>query len=117
MTGWRRRLETSLAEVRQRLVDDINAVRLNDLSPDPAHCDSEQLASLARRLLPIDVETRVHTLLQLEAALCQMEMGLYGLCADCEDPLDPAALDQDPALQRCPRCEARYRKGDHTREL
>ncbi|MGE6158616.1 conjugal transfer protein TraR, partial [Aeromonas media] len=34
-----------------------------------------------------------------------------------EEPLAIEQLDKDPSLQRCPRCETRYRKGFHAHEL
>jgi RNA polymerase-binding transcription factor DksA len=46
-----------------------------------------------------------------------MDLGLYGLCSDCEEQLAIEQLEQDPTLQRCPLCETRYRKGFHAHEL
>lgn len=40
----------------------------------------------------------------VQAALSQMEMGLYGICCDCEAKIEPERLDDDPAEQRCKRC-------------
>ena len=81
-------------------------------------CDTQQefAAEFAALDLP-GVEHSVARLKRLDAALCQMDLGLYGFCSDCEEPLLPEQLEQDPTLQRCPRCEARYRKGFHAHEL
>lgn len=40
----------------------------------------------------------------VQAALSQMEIGLYGICSDCESRIDASRLEQDPAEQRCFRC-------------
>lgn len=117
LSGWRRRLEADWTQIRQQLIAELEAARLDDIGVSPAQCEVESLVAMARTVLGPGVEAPIARLLHLDAALCQMELGLYGLCSDCEEPLDPIALDNDPAMQRCPRCEARYRKGDHTREL
>lgn len=44
----------------------------------------------------------------LEAALCQIQLGLFGVCSDCEAPIELERLDSDPTEQRCAACEARY---------
>lgn len=40
----------------------------------------------------------------LLAAMSLMDMGLYGLCCDCEQRIERELLIQDPARQRCQRC-------------
>ena len=114
---WHRRLESLLADARAELVALMVAARAGEAGPDLALCDTEQLIGLGQRLLPNQSSSLITRLLHIEAALCQMELGLYGLCSDCEEPLSGAALDQDPALQRCPSCERRYLKGNHAHEL
>ena len=81
------------------------------------HCERDQLVDLTSRLDLPKVEQSVARLKRIDATLCQMDLGLYGLCSDCEEPLAIESLEQDPTLQRCPRCEARYRKGFHAHEL
>ncbi|WP_116474519.1 transcriptional regulator, TraR/DksA family protein [Zobellella maritima] len=56
---------------------------------------------------------RIKLLKQLDAALCQWRLGLYGLCSDCEAPLTAAQLWQDPCRQRCDHCEEKYYKAQH----
>ncbi|EKE68751.1 TraR/DksA family transcriptional regulator [Gallaecimonas xiamenensis] len=43
-------------------------------------------------------------LTQVEAALCQLDLGLYGICCDCEAEIELDRLAADPAEQRCARC-------------
>ncbi|MFO6421992.1 TraR/DksA family transcriptional regulator [Motilimonas sp. KMU-193] len=47
---------------------------------------------------------------RIDAALCQIDLGLYGLCSDCEEPIEMALLSQDPTEQRCFRCKEKYQK-------
>jgi DnaK suppressor protein len=55
-------------------------------------------------------------LMRLDAAYCQLELGLYGLCADCETQIEAARLSQDPTAQRCNHCDNKYHR-QHRQEL
>ncbi len=44
----------------------------------------------------------------LQAAISLIDMGLYGLCSDCECRIEPELLTADPTRQRCRRCEQHY---------
>mgnify|MGYP000529989438 CR=1 FL=1 len=50
----------------------------------------------------------VKSLDKVEASLSQMEMGLYGLCADCERPIHQDILFRNPSHQRCDSCHQQY---------
>lgn len=52
----------------------------------------------------------------LEAALCQLELGLYGLCADCEDPIEDNILSKNITAQRCYKCDIKNNH-QHRQEL
>lgn len=45
---------------------------------------------------------------QVDAALCQWQLGLYGLCSDCEVQLSEEQLYADPCMQRCGVCEQKH---------
>ncbi|QUN07029.1 TraR/DksA family transcriptional regulator [Shewanella yunxiaonensis] len=53
---------------------------------------------------------------RLDAAQCQLDLGLYGMCADCESEIEPERLAQDPTEQRCQCCSEQYAH-EHRREL
>ncbi|MCE9678655.1 TraR/DksA C4-type zinc finger protein [Shewanella sp. AS1] len=55
-------------------------------------------------------------LTQLDAALCQLDIGLYGLCADCESEIEASRLMADPLEQRCAECAANHAH-EHRQEL
>lgn len=55
-------------------------------------------------------------LMKLDAALCQLDLGLYGLCADCETDIEVERLSQDPTEQRCFACAQHY-EHEHRHEL
>ena len=54
--------------------------------------ESQALLTLAQRLERVD------------AALCSVNCDLYGICSDCEAPIESAILDADPAEPRCASC-------------
>ncbi|GHA10124.1 transcriptional regulator, TraR/DksA family protein [Oceanisphaera arctica] len=56
---------------------------------------------------------QLNALKQIDAALCQWQLGLYGLCSDCEAVIPREQLLQDPCRQRCDYCEQKYRKAQH----
>lgn len=60
---------------------------------------------LMKRWLTPELQLRSQRLELVQAALSQMDMGLYGLCSDCECRIERELLMQDPARQRCQRCE------------
>ncbi|MFB2801648.1 TraR/DksA C4-type zinc finger protein [Shewanella seohaensis] len=45
---------------------------------------------------------------RLDAAFCQLDLGLYGLCSDCETEIEAERLTQDPTEQRCSSCAEHY---------
>lgn len=57
-----------------------------------------------------------HKLLRLDAAACQLDLGLYGLCSDCEAEIETQRLLSDPTEQRCASC-AEHHKHEHGLEL
>jgi DnaK suppressor protein len=62
-------------------------------------------------------DTEIFTkLMKLDAAHCQLELGLYGLCSDCEMDIEPPRLMSDPTEQRCVDCEQKYLR-EHRHEL
>ncbi|HGY1052759.1 TPA: TraR/DksA family transcriptional regulator [Aeromonas salmonicida subsp. pectinolytica] len=114
---WRERLLADWAQVRGELIDQLKACRRDEWAEKVDHCERDQLVDLTSRLDLPKVEQSVASFKRIDAALCQMDLGLYGLCSDCEEPLSIEQLEQDPTLQRCPRCETRYDKGFHAHEL
>lgn len=54
-----------------------------------------------------DLKIKATRLEALLAAISLMDMGLYGLCCDCEQRIEIELLQQDPARQRCQRCAAK----------
>lgn len=75
--------------------------RLKDLSPD------EWADYSALNAWP-QLQPHIKQLQQVDAALCQQQLGLYGLCSDCEVELSREQLYQDPCRQRCSLCHSKH---------
>ena len=66
---------------------------------------------LLNQWLTPELEIKTRRLEAIQAALSQMDMGLYGLCCDCDSRIERHLLLQDPARQRCALCEKKHLDG------
>lgn len=72
----------------------------------------------------IEIMTQIHLcdsplffkLMQLDAACCQLDIGLYGVCSDCESDIEPKLLIANPLEQRCLSCNSQHKR-EHRQEL
>ncbi|MEZ8096332.1 conjugal transfer protein TraR [Photobacterium swingsii] len=54
----------------------------------------------------LELATKVE---KVDAAVCTLTLGMYGLCADCEEEIEAEDLIKDPAQARCRSCRAHSR--------
>jgi DnaK suppressor protein len=59
---------------------------------------------LLQNWLTPELKIKVGRLEALQAAISLMDMGLYGLCSDCEQRIEQELLIANPAQQRCQHC-------------
>jgi RNA polymerase-binding transcription factor DksA len=50
----------------------------------------------------------IKSLDKVEASLAQIDMGMFGLCADCESEIPKEILYRNPSHQRCTSCHQKY---------
>jgi RNA polymerase-binding transcription factor DksA len=62
---------------------------------------------LLQQWLTPELKNKAMRLEALLAAISLMDMGLYGLCCDCEQRIERELLLRDPARQRCQHCSAK----------
>ncbi|KLV09209.1 dksA-type zinc finger protein [Photobacterium aquae] len=92
-------------EIKQELL-------LNTLVPSSAAIDKAELSELIlmakSSFIPnlFDLAVRME---RVDAAVCSGKLGMYGLCADCEEEIAHADLEQDPAQPRCHDCREHNR--------
>ncbi|KTF14873.1 TraR/DksA C4-type zinc finger protein [Pseudoalteromonas sp. H105] len=102
------RLNNELASQRKSLLAAL--AQSNNLTH---HCllhtlesnNPEQWLELTERQLGSEYSELIIRLEKLEAAVCQIEIGQYGYCCDCEEKIDAQRLLDDPTNQRCKKCD------------
>ncbi|GGP62011.1 TraR/DksA family transcriptional regulator [Shewanella saliphila] len=92
---------------------------IKDVSPDSAELVKTAILGDIIDFMPKVklANTELFTqLMKLDAALCQLELGLYGLCSDCEMEIEMSRLINEPTEQRCASCQRKY-MNEHRLEL
>ncbi|WP_039849479.1 MULTISPECIES: RNA polymerase-binding protein DksA [Grimontia] len=106
----------TVAQLQQKLANEKEAVRsrLEDAlitltGLDVSNVPTAHLIKLCRR----EKSTKLHDdglrLEKIDAALCAIHTGLFGLCADCEEEVEVEDILSDPAESRCRACREHSR--------
>ncbi|GHA48267.1 hypothetical protein GCM10007086_22450 [Photobacterium aphoticum] len=77
--------------------DTINTAELSELIVMAKSSFIPRLFDLAVRMEKVD------------AAVCSIKLGMYGLCVDCEEEIAMNDLEDDPAQPRCQDCREHSR--------
>jgi len=92
------RLAVSSKPYLNELVDKVDGMNADLLIDSLIHSESHSLNLYKMQIKSID------------AALQGIELGLYGLCSDCEIELSAEELFECPTQQRCAACELKYQQ-------
>lgn len=79
----------------------------------PRHADETDDDAAAETQRQADVTHLARTavaLRDIDAALARIDDGEYGLCTDCDEPIDRRRLQAHPAALRCARCQDRFER-------
>ncbi len=103
------RLQNLREEVREELLkyDDEQYLELAGRVHDS---EDESVADLLVDLNLAGINRHIRELREIDGALLRIARGLYGLCADCEAPIECPRLLAWPTAQRCHRCQEIYEK-------
>ncbi len=127
----RRLTSEQVSKFQQRLIRLANETRLklrSALIEHPRIClpkiastpaqNTEAWLELARQY-PSDKTAKCsERLQQIDAALNEIELGLYGYCADCDGAIELERLLHDPACQRCGACGLEHeQKQSHSKRV
>lgn len=104
-------LEQSILQILQQSTNADDTQLRDELLRTPTQLWPECLS----RYCPSFASGPKRRLEQVQAAISQIKLGIYGICADCEAIIEAHRLEQDPASQRCQRCDAKAQ--DHHPEL
>lgn len=84
----------------------VEAVPEREVLDQKDEADEKALADVASA----EVERDLAELRAVQAALKRLDEGRWGLCLDCEEPIDPRRLQVQPAALRCAACQARHER-------
>lgn len=85
-----------------------NGLDRHDEAGLPRRADDTDDDGAAETQRAADVISLAHAsaeLAQVDAALAHVADGTYGLCVDCEEPIEAARLIAHPAALRCAECQ------------
>jgi len=107
----------SLAKFRKLLLDEKQRILNNSknalknelvLSPDDLPDETDLAASEISQNLVFKLRDRERQLLaKIDEALFRMEEGTFGVCEDCEEPIEPRRLEARPVSTMCIACKER----------
>lgn len=75
-----------------------------------ARLSTDELIEFTQKIDNPSLSKKVEKLKNVDASLISIELGMFGLCSDCESELDTLLLKATPTTQRCPDCEVKYQK-------
>lgn len=104
---YQQKLELELAQIQYKIISCLQQSHDSDylLLAKKLQADSVmKWPELMSGVFSEQLKDYRHRLEQLEASLSQIQIGLYGYCADCEAELSAELLELDPAQQRCSSC-------------
>ena len=79
--------------------DDAGLPRHADETDDDAAAETQRQADVAH------LSRTATALHDIESALARIDDGEYGLCIECDEPIDLRRLQAHPAALRCARCQ------------
>ncbi len=98
------RRRRAILETSRRADAELDALRSAERDPEfEEGAQTEHEAFTLSRL----GETQRREIQQIDAALARLEAGEYGLCADCEQEIDPRRLKALPYALLCAECASR----------
>jgi len=97
-----------LLEEKQRILNNSkNAMRTElAVSPDDLPDETDLAASEVNQNLVFKLRDRERLLLmKIDEALARVEEGIFGICLDCEEPIEPRRLEARPVSTLCIACK------------
>jgi DnaK suppressor protein len=99
-----------LQEEKQRILNNSKNALKNELalSPDDLPDETDLAASEISQNLVFKLRDRERQLLsKIDEALARMDEGTFGICEDCEEPIEPRRLEARPVSTLCISCKER----------
>ena len=71
---------------------------------------NDELVELSNKINIPSISHKISEIGEIDAALNNIQIGLYGLCSDCEEAISAEQLNAQPTTQRCIKCDVKYKK-------
>jgi RNA polymerase-binding transcription factor DksA len=99
-------LEAKLAEIDRFLTRQ----ELPEPPADPGDAidQSQNAAATDLAFQSVDLESGIYR--EVQSALDRVREGVFGLCVDCDEPIDEHRLEAVPWTPRCRTCQERLEK-------
>jgi DnaK suppressor protein len=86
--------------------------KVNALSKSERTCEEDQAQYSLDEAVSLRLNGLEYTqLLQIQAALHRLQLGEYGICLACDDPIPPHRLQALPWAKYCVRCQQNLADG------
>ena len=108
LTEIQAQLEADLESVRHNLDVESQKINANLVSnPDRSDLAYSYASQDRRRALIIQMEERLE---EIQAALQRIELGTFGICTSCGNPIAPARVLALPYAELCVACQSRLER-------
>lgn len=113
LTHYKVQLNQNMAEIRTSIsiiFDQSSHASHRLLVNNLDKMSTDDLIEFTLKLDNPSLKKAIEQLKKIDASLISIELGMFGLCSDCESELTIDALNEAPTTQRCSICEAKYQK-------
>jgi RNA polymerase-binding transcription factor len=113
IAGLERRLRQRHTELRAEIREELLAaddMRYADLAGRVHDSGEEAVADLLADLDVARIDRQVTEIRGIEAALRRIDMGVYGVCRECDGDIGFDRLQSQPVAERCVACQKHYEK-------
>ena len=97
------------AEIREELLA-LDESRYIDLAGRVRDSGEESVADLLVDMGIARIDRQVNEVREIEAALRRIDLGIYGVCRDCDGEIGYERLQSQPMAERCVTCQAQFER-------
>lgn len=113
IAGLQRRLQQRRTELRAEIREELLAaddMRYADLAGRVHDSGDESVADLLADLDVARIDRQVTEIRGIEAALRRIDMGVYGVCRECDGDIAYERLQTQPGAERCVACQKQHER-------
>lgn len=110
---FRQQLKQRYFELREEVRDELlksDNEHFNELSGQVGDLEDLSVADLLVDLNLASIDRHIRELREIDEALIQIAERNYGICLQCNQPINPERLRAQPTAKRCLKCATVYEK-------